>query len=221
MDIDLGASGLAAVWSRENTRESLWDSLHRKEVYATTGSRITLRFFGGWNFEANDVHRQNFAAIGYEKGVPMGGDLISASGNKKPTFMLFALKDPEGANLDRIQVVKGWLDNNGQTHEKVFNVVMSGQREIESDGSVKSVGSTVDVANASFTNTIGAAQLATVWTDPEFDSQQKAFYYARVIEIPVPRWSTHDAAFFDLKIPQGIPESIQDRAYSSRIWYTP
>ena len=180
-----------------------------------------MRFFGGWNYEAMDVYRQNFAAIGYEKGVPMGGDLKAAPGGKTPTFMLFALKDPEGANLDRIQVVKGWLDKQGKTHEKVFNVVMSGQRKIEPDGSVKSVGSTVDVANASFTNTIGAAQLAKVWTDPEFDPQQKAFYYARVIEIPVPRWSTHDAAFFDLDIPEGVPESIQDRAYSSPIWYTP
>lgn len=221
MDIDLGASGLAAIWSRENTRESLWDSLHRKEVYATTGSRIKLRFFGGWSFEANDVHRQNFAAIGYEKGVPMGGDLASAPGDEKPTFMLAALKDPEGANLDRIQVVKGWLDDNGQTREKVFDVVLSGQRKVEANGSVESVGSTVDVANASFTNTIGAVQLAKVWTDPEFDPQQKAFYYARVIEIPVPRWSTYDAAFFDLEIPEGVPESIQDRAYSSPIWYTP
>jgi hypothetical protein len=221
MDIDLGASGLAAVWSRENTRESLWDSFHRKEVYATTGSRLRMRFFGGWNFEANDVHRQNFAAIGYEKGVPMGGDLTSAPDGKSPSFMVLALKDPEGANLDRIQVVKGWLDKNGQTHEKIFNVVMSGQREVEADGSVKPVGSTVDVASASFTNTIGAVQLATVWTDPEFDPKQKAFYYARVLEIPVPRWSTHDAAFFDLKIPEGVPESIQDRAYSSAIWYTP
>ncbi len=135
--------------------------------------------------------------------------------------MVLALKDPEGANLDRIQVVKGWRDKNGQTHEKIFNVVMSGQREVETDGSVKPVGSTVDVASASFTNTIGAVQLATVWTDPEFDPKQKAFYYARVLEIPVPRWSTHDAAFFDLKIPESVPESIQDRAYSSAIWYTP
>ncbi len=221
MDIDLGASGLAAVWSKENTRESLWDSFHRKEVYATTGSRITLRFFGGWNFEANDAYRQNFAAIGYEKGVPMGGDLSTAPKGKAPTFMLTALKDPEGANLDRIQVVKGWLDKQGETHEKVFNVGMSGQRKIEANGSVKPVGSTVDVANASFTNTIGAAQLATVWTDPEFDPQQKAFYYARVLEIPVPRWSTYDAAFYHLEIPEGVPESIQDRAYSSPIWYTP
>ena len=221
MDIDLGASGLAAVWSRENTRESLWDSFYRKEVYATTGSRMTVRFFGGWNFESNDVHRQNFAAIGYEKGVPMGGDLPAAPKGKAPTFMLFAGKDPEGANLDRIQVVKGWLDKKGKTHEKVFNVAVSGQREIELDGSVKSVGSTVDVATASFTNTIGAGQLGTVWTDPDFDPQQRAFYYARVIEIPIPRWSTHDAAFFDLEIPEGVPESIQDRAYSSPIWYTP
>ncbi len=221
MNIDLGASGLAAVWSRENTRESLWDSLHRKEVYATTGSRIRLRFFGSWNFKANDVHRQNYAAIGYEKGVPMGGDLKAAPRGKKPTFMLLALKDPEGANLDRIQIVKGWLDKKGKTHEKVFNVVMSGQRKIKADGSVKAVGSTVDVASASFTNTIGAVQLAKVWTDPEFDPKQKAFYYARVLEIPVPRWSTYDAAFFKLKIPKGAPESIQDRAYSSPIWYTP
>ena len=221
MDIDLGASGLAAVWSRENTRESLWDSFYRKEVYATTGSRMRVRFFGGWDFEANDVQRQNFAAIGYEKGVPMGGDISAAPKGQAPTFMLYAAKDPEGANLDRIQVVKGWLDKKGQTHEKVFDAVMSGQRKVTPDGTVEPVGSTVDVASASFTNTIGAVQLATVWIDPEFDPQQKAFYYARVIEIPVPRWSTHDAAFYDLEIPEGVPESIQDRAYSSPIWYTP
>jgi len=221
MNVDLGASGLAAVWSRENTRGSIWDSLQRKEVYATTGSRIRLRFFGGWNFKANDVHRQNYAAIGYENGVPMGGDLKAAPNGKAPTFMLVALKDPEGANLDRIQIVKGWLDKKGKTHEKVFNVVVSGQRKIKADGSVKSVGSTVNVSNATFTNTIGAVQLATVWTDPEFDPKQKAFYYARVIEIPIPRWSTYDAVFYKQKPPKSVPKSIQDRAYSSPIWYTP
>ena len=216
------ASGLAAVWARENTREAIFDAMERKEVYATTGSRMFVRFFGGWEYDLRDVNSREPAFAGYGKGVPMGGDLPARPrGAWAPTFMVFALRDPIGANLDRIQIVKGWLDEKGATEERVYDVVWSGDRKPSSDGRLPPVGNTVDVAHANWTNTIGASELATVWTDPAFDPNQKAFYYARVIEIPTPRWSTYDAFRFGVPLPEGAPPSIQERAYTSPIWYTP
>jgi len=215
------SSGLAAVYATENTRKSLFDAMERKEVYATTGSRMMVRFFGGWDFTDENMASRSPAFAGYEKGVPMGGDLPSGMGDKAPTFMVYALKDPIGGNLDRIQVIKGWLDKKGKTHEKVYDVVWSGDRKPGSDGKLPPVGNTVNARTASFTNTIGESELGTVWTDPEFNTMQKAFYYARVIEIPTPRWSTIEAFRFGIPIPEGAPVSTQERAYTSPIWYTP
>ena len=216
------ASGLAAVWATENTREAIFDALERKEVYATTGSRMAVRFFGGWDFTDQDLNSRQPAFAGYSKGVAMGSDLPARpSGSSDPTFMVYALRDPIGANLDRIQIIKGWLGADGETQEKVYDVAWSGDRSIESDGKLPPVGNTVDAANANWTNTIGASELTAVWTDPDFDPGQKAFYYARVIEIPTPRWSTYDAFRFGIPIPDGAPVSTQERAYTSPIWYTP
>jgi hypothetical protein len=216
------ASGLGAVWATENTREAIFDAMQRREVYGTTGPRMAVRFFGGWDFTAKDLDSRMPVVAGYQKGVPMGGDLRDLPADAKaPSFMVYALRDPIGANLDRIQIVKGWLDTKGKTHEKVHDVVWSGDRKIGSNGKLPAVGNTVDVANANWTNTIGAAELAVVWTDPEFDAKQKAFYYARVLEIPTPRWSTYDAFRFGVDIPEGAPTSTQERAYTSAIWYTP
>jgi hypothetical protein len=216
------SSGLAAVWATENTRESIFDAIARKEVYGTTGSRMAVRFFGGWDFNDQDINSRQPAFTGYSKGVPMGGDLAKKPENaKSPTFMVYALRDPIGANLDRIQVIKGWLDSKGETHEKVYDVAWSGDRKPDAKGKLPAVGNTVDVKNANWTNTIGASELATVWTDPDFDPKQKAFYYARVIEIPTPRWTTYDAFRYGVEIPKGAPTSTQERAYTSPIWYTP
>jgi hypothetical protein len=216
------ASGLAAVWATENTREAIFDAMERKEVYATTGSRLSVRFFGGWDFTDADMNSRQPAFAGYQKGVPMGGDLPARSGgSKSPTFMVYALRDAVGANIDRIQIIKGWLGNDGETHEKVYDVAWSGERSIGSDGKLPAVGNTVDVENANWTNTIGASELATVWTDPDFEAGQNAFYYARVIEIPTPRWSTYEAYRFGIPIPEGAPTATQERAYTSPIWYTP
>ena len=216
------ASGLAAVWAKENTREAIFDAMERKEVYATTGSRIGVRFFGGWDFTEEDITSRTPAFTGYRKGVPMGGDLPAAPEEASaPTFMVYALKDPIGANLDRIQIVKGWLNKNGETQEKVYNVVWSGNRKPDINGKLPPVGDTVDVKLATWTNTIGTAELATVWTDPEFDPDLSAFYYARVIEIPTPRWTAYDAYRFGLDLPNEVPMKTQERAYTSPIWYTP
>jgi Protein of unknown function (DUF3604) len=216
------ASGYVGVWATENTREALFDAMQRKEVYATTGPRMVARFFGGWDFEPSDAQTRSPAVRGYTKGVPMGGDLTDAPAGKAPTFLVAALKDPIGANLDRIQVVKGWLDAKGQTHEKVFDVAWSGSRKPDpSTGKLPLVGTTVDVANATWTNTIGASELITVWKDPDFDPAQRAFYYARVLEIPTPRWTAYDAKYFGVKMPPEVPMTGQERAYTSPIWYTP
>jgi hypothetical protein len=216
------ASGLMAVWARENTRRDLFDAMKRKEVYATTGTRIRVRVFAGWDFEADDVFRPDFVSAGYDRGVPMGGDLTKVPEGKSPTFMIRALRDPDGANLDRIQVIKGWLDDDGDTHERIYDVAVSGGRSIGEDGRAREpVGTTVNIENANFTNTIGATTLAVVWTDPVFDPKQHAFYYVRVLEIPTPRWTTYDAAFFNIPLPESVPPTIQDRAYTSPIWYTP
>ncbi|MHC4991840.1 MAG: DUF3604 domain-containing protein [Planctomycetota bacterium] len=216
------ASGLAAVWASDNTREAIFDAMERKEVYATTGSRLFVRFFGGWDFTADDLNSRQPAFRGYEKGVPMGGDLRSRTGDDAPVFMVYALRDPIGANLDRIQIVKGWLDAGGQTHEKIYDVAVSDGRTIGADGRCTTpVGNTVDVAAANWTNAIGAAELGTVWTDPDFDPADRAFYYARVIEIPTPRWIVYDAFRFGVEIPEGATTIHQERAYTSPIWYTP
>jgi hypothetical protein len=216
------ASGLGAVWATENTREAIFDAMERKEVYGTTGSRIRVRFFGGWDFTEADLMNRELAFAGYKKGVPMGGDLMKAPGDTAPTFMVYALRDPIGGNLDRIQIIKGWLDEDDETHESVYDVAVSDGRKIAADGRCKTpVGNTVDVATASFTNTIGDSELGAVWTDPDFDPELKAFYYARVIEIPTPRWTTIDAFRFGVPIPEGAPVATQERAYTSPIWYTP
>ncbi len=215
------ASGLAAVWATENTREALWDGLARKEVYATTGTRLMVRVFAGYDFVADDIQRHDFARYGYQKGVPMGGDLSAAPAGKAPALLIRALRDVDGANLDRVQVVKGWMDAQGRLQEKVYDVAWSGDRKMGADGKLPPVGNTVDVADASYTNTIGAPLLLAYWKDPDFDSGERAFYYVRVIEIPTPRWTTYDAKFFGVKLPDGAPTAIQDRAYTSPVWYTP
>jgi len=214
------ASGYAAVWARENTREAIFDAMQRREVYATTGSRIALRFFGGWDFSAADIDKPNVARIGYRRGVPMGSELGNTSA-KAPGFLIVALKDPHGANLDRIQIVKGWMDESGTLNEKVYNVAVSDDRQIAGNGSVKPLKSTVDIAQATYQNSTGAAQLSTYWQDPDFDSKQRAFYYSRVLEIPTPRWTTYDAVRLGKTLNPADPKIVQDRAYSSPIWYSP
>ena len=215
------ASGYAAVWATENTRESIFDAMERRETYATTGPRMVVRFFAGWDFAAKDAHNRMPGRIGYAKGVPMGGDLKRAPEGKAPTFLVAALKDPIGANLDRYQIVKGWLDKKGELHEKVYDVVWSGDRQPGADGKLPPVGNTVDVKQATWTNTIGAPELIAVWKDPDFDRTQRAFYYGRVIEIPTPRWTAYDAKYFGLTMPPEVPMTTQERAYTSPIWYTP
>ena len=220
--IDLGASGLAAAWARENTRESIWDAFKRREVYGTSGGRMLVRVFAGWDFEPEEIHLPDFAAQGYARGVPMGGDLSNAPEGKAPRFLIRALRDPDGANLDRIQVVKGWLGAEGKTHERIFDVAVSDDREINAEGRCETpVGSTVDIANASYTNTIGDPLLGAYWEDPTFDSKQRAFYYVRVLEIPKPRWTAYDQKFYGITMPEGTKMTVQDRAYTSPIWYTP
>lgn len=219
---DLGASGLAAVWAKENTREAIWDAMMRKEVYATTGTRLKVRVFGGWDFAADEVQRPDFARQGYARGVPMGGDLTNAPAGKAPTLMVRALRDADGANLDRVQVIKGWLDENGETLERIFDVSVSDDRKIDKNGMCSTpIGSTVDVANASYTNSIGDPVMTAYWTDPDFDPEERAFYYVRVIEIPTPRWTAYDAKYFSVKMPDDLRMVVQDRAYTSPIWYTP
>jgi hypothetical protein len=215
------SSGYAAVWATENTREALWDAMKRKEVYATTGPRMVVRMFGGFDFVEEDANRHDIAAIGYAKGVPMGGDLTKAPKGKAPTLLVSALKDANGANLDRIQIVKGWLDANGALHEKVYDVAVSDGRKISRGKVKKTVGSTVDLSTATYTNTIGDAQLTASWIDPDFDPSAKSFYYTRVIEIPTPRWTAYDEVRFGIKMAPEVTRVLQERAYTSPIWYTP
>jgi hypothetical protein len=218
------SAGYAAVWASENTREAIWDAMMRKEVYATSGTRMTVRFFGGWDFGADDARSRYVADVGYSKGVPMGADLPpKASGAKAPTFLVAALKDPNSGNLDRIQIVKGWLDAEGETHESIYEVAWgdADRRQAGADGKLPPVGDTVDVARATWTNTIGDPDLTAVWQDPDFNPSEPAFYYVRVIEIPTPRWTAYDALRFGVKMAPEVPMKHQERAWTSPIWYTP
>lgn len=216
------SSGLTALWSTDNTRGALFDAMQRREAYATTGPRIRVRFFGGWQYEQDDLRHRDLARIGYGKGVPMGSDLAApAPGAGAPRFLVYAQRDPMGANLDRVQVIKGWLDARGKPREKVYDVAWSGGRKPGANGKLPAVGDTVDLAIPSWTNTIGAAELGSVWTDPEFDPKLRAFYYARVIEIPTPRWTAYDRVKFKLDLPAEVPLKTQERAYTSPIWYNP
>ncbi|KUJ80914.1 hypothetical protein AVO45_04855 [Ruegeria marisrubri] len=215
------SGGYAAVWATMNTREAIFDALERREVYATTGSRIMVRFFGGWDFTKEDALSRLPADIGYAKGVPMGGDLPAPSGEGAPNFLIAALKDPFSGNLDRVQVIKGWLNADGTRGEKVYDVAWSGDRQPGDDGKLPPVGDTVDVANATWTNTIGAPELITVWQDPDFDPALRAFYYVRVIEIPTPRWTAYEAKRFNVQMDETVPMTTTERAYTSPIWYTP
>ena len=219
----VAASGLAAVWATDNTRAAIFDAMERKETYATTGSRILVRFFGGWEFDTSDANTRLPASNGYRKGVPMGGDLYGAPDGQSPKFLVAARKDPLSGNLDRIQIVKGWMDDRGDTYEKVYDVAWSDSdsRRPGADGKLPPVGNTVDVENAIWTNKIGDPELITVWEDPDFDPAQRAFYYARVIEIPTPRWTTHEAKFYGIEAPAESPMTTQERGYTSPIWYTP
>jgi hypothetical protein len=215
------SSGYVGVWATENTREAIFDAMARRETYATTGPRMLVRLFGGFDFVDADANTRSPAIAGYTKGVPMGGDLGPAPDGKAPTFLVAALKDPIGANLDRYQVVKGWLDSAGEVHEQVYDVAWSGDRKPGADGKLPPVGNTVDVANATWTNTIGAPELVAVWTDPDFDPAQRAFYYGRVLEIPTPRWTAYDAKYFGITLPPEVRMMMQERAYTSPIWYSP
>jgi hypothetical protein len=221
MGWEQASSGYAAVWATENTRKAIYDAMKRKETYGTTGSRMMIRFFGGWEFDADDANTRAPGAIGYSKGVPMGGDLHSAPRGKAPSFLVAALRDPIGANLDRIQIIKGWVED-GEAQERIYDVAVSDGRSIGADGRCKTpVGNTVDVENATWKNTIGDPELIAVWTDPDFDAGQRAFYYARVIEIPSPRWTAYDAKRFDIEMPSEVPMTTQERGYTSPIWYAP
>ena len=222
---DMSASGLTAVWASENTRDAITSAFKRKEVYATTGPRIQVRFFGGWDFVDADTKLPNLAEIGYEKGVPMGSDLahVTASTSAKaPSFLVSAHMDANDAKLDRIQIIKGWVDKQGVSHEKIHNVALSGEGRVDSEGNVTPVGNTVDVSSAQWSNSIGAAQLTTVWRDPDFAATQQAFYYVRVLQIPTPRHSLYDALALDIDVQETKhAATIQERAYTSPIWYSP
>ena len=214
------ASGYAAVWATENTREGIFDAFRRREVYASTGPRIQVRLFGGYHYSQDDLNSPDFPAAGYRGGVPMGGEL--GLSERPPVFMVSALKDPKGANLDRVQIIKGWQDDNGKLNERIYDVAVSDGRKANRDGRVtKSVENTVNVNTATYTNSVGEVSLSALWTDPDFSKNQNAFYYARVLEIPTPRWTTYDATNFGLKLPSDVPATTQERAYTSPIWYTP
>ena len=218
----LVASGYAAVWARENTREAIFDAMERRETYATTGPRLVVRFFGGWDFEADDAHAPDLARAGYAKGTPMGGTLAERTGRRAPSFLVSALRDPEGANLDRVQIVKLWVDADGARHERIYDVAVSDGREIGADGRCRTaVGSSVDSETATYTNEIGAGSLTAVWRDPDFDPERRAAYYVRVLQIPTPHWTSYDAVRRGLELGAAVPRTVQNRAYTSPIWYTP
>jgi hypothetical protein len=220
---EMAPGGLGGVWAKENTREAIWDAIERRETYCTSGTRPVVRVFGGWDFTAKDLKKPDpaWVAHGYTHGVPMGRDLTRPAKGKAPTFMVKALCDPEGAYLDRIQLVKGWLDAQGKTHEKVIDVAWSGDRKPGADGKVPLVGSTVDLKTATWANEIGAPVLTGFWQDAGFDPSLHAFYYVRVIEIPTPRWTAYDAVRFGESMPDYVPMIVTNRAYTSPIWYGP
>ncbi len=219
----LVSSGYTGIWAHENTRAALFDAMQRKETYGTTGPRMKVRFFGGWDYAKNDVQQNNAVAIGYAKGVPMGGDMKApGKKDKAPTFMVSALRDPLSANLDRVQIIKGWLDKGGKLHERVYDLAVSDGRKIDSNGRSKTpVGNTVDLETATWSNSIGDTQLSTVWTDPDFDRDESSFYYVRVLEIPTPRWVLYDKVRLGANIPKEAKLVGQERAYTSPIWYSP
>jgi hypothetical protein len=217
---EFSSGGLAGVWAPENTREAIWDAMQRRETFATSGPMIKVRFFGSFDYDAADAQKPDVVKLAYSRGVPMGGDLKPGAG-KAPTFLVMASKDPKSGNLDRIQIVKGWLDSAGKQHEKIYDVVWSGERVIGADGKLPAVGDSVDLETATYTDAIGAAQLTAAWTDPDFQPGERAFYYARVLEIPTPRWNTYDAVRAEMKPLTTVPAVIQERAWSSPIWYTP
>lgn len=216
------SSGYQGVWATENTRAAIFDAMMRKETYATTGPRMIVRFFGGWNYTEDDLRSRAPAFRGYSKGVPMGGDLTAAPRGQSPTFMAIALRDAVGANLDRLQIIKGWVDSKGETQERVYDLAVSDGRQINDDGRCTTpVGNTVDLDAANWTNTIGASELLAVWTDPDFDPREQAFYYVRILEIPTPIWYLYDKVRLGAELPEGVPLTHQERAYTSPIWYTP
>ncbi len=217
---EFSSGGLAGVWAEENTRESIFNAMHRKETFGTSGTRLKIRFFGGYNYDAADISNDGWVHTAYEKGIPMGGDLPAANG-KNPTFIIYAIKESNGANLDRAQVIKGWVDDSGKQHEKIFNVALSDNRVPNAKGIIPPVGNTVDIKNASYTNDIGDVEFLITWTDPEFSASQYCFYYVRVLEIPTPRWSTYDAKTLGIDVRKDLPATIQERGWSSPIWYTP
>jgi len=219
---DMSASGLAAVWAEENTRTSLFAAFKRKEVYATTGPRIRVRFFGGWHFKSKNAAQPGMVNIGYTYGHPMGSDLTAAPDDEAPKFLMYAVRDPNGANLDRMQVVKGWVDVDGQAHEKVYDVALAGSRQYDAQGRVLPISNTVDLRTGEYANLFGAPSLSAYWEDPAFDRTERAFYYLRVIQIPTPRHTLSDAIALGMDPKDtGQPSVIQERAYSSPIWYTP
>jgi hypothetical protein len=217
---EFSSGGLNGVWAPQNTREAIWDAMQRKETFATSGTMIKVRFFGSFDYAPDDVKKPDFVKLAYAKGVPMGGDLKPGAG-KAPTFLVMALKDPKSGNLDRIQIVKGWLDGAGKQHEKIYDVAWSGDRKIGANGKLPAVGNSVDLKTATTTDAIGAPQLATGWTDPDFKPGERAFYYARVLEIPTPRWTAYDAKRFGVKPLPGTTMVLQERAYTAPIWYSP
>lgn len=217
---EFGSGGLAGIWAEENTREAIYNAMTRKETFGTSGTRMKIRFFGSFDFDESIIQSEKWVSEAYAKGVPMGGDLVPNKDAKAPVFIIQALKEANGANLDRVQVVKGWSDAKGNTHEKIFNAALSDKRNVDSNGNVPPVGNSVNIRNATYTNTIGAVEFLLVWTDPEFDPSHNAFYYIRVLEIPTPRWSTYDAARNGLPLLENIPPTIQERGWSSPIWYT-
>jgi len=218
-----GSPGATGVWAPENTREEIFDGLKRKETFGTSGPLIRVRFFGGWDFDKDLVKDKDFVKTAYKKGVPMGGDLPTMPKKAKaPTFAVWALKDPDSGNLDRVQIIKGWYDKRGYGFQKIYDVAWSDERKPdEKTGKLPPVGNTVNIKKATYENSIGDNELSVVWTDPDFDPSQHAVYYPRVIEIPTPRWSTYDAAKLGVEPPEAVPATIQERAWASPIWYTP
>lgn len=217
---EFSSGGLAGVWAPENTREAIWDAMQRRETFATSGPMIKVRFFGSFDYATDDVQKPDFVQLAYARGVPMGGDLKPGTG-RAPTFLVMAQKDAKSGNLDRVQIIKGWLDASGKQHERIYDVVWSGERKIGADGKLPAVGNSVDLKTATYTDDIGAAQLATGWTDPDFKPEERAFYYARVLEIPTPRWNTYDAVRQQMAPLTNVPATLQERAWSSPIWYVP